>query len=133
MQTDTENLPIPKDEELLPESEEALAAPAPEPVPPVSPTPASAAGIEQRLRTQFAELAAISTQAARLGVKINAAEAMAKGLKPDALRQSVLDQLATRAEASEIFTAAPPPASSVQAESPIVKRAREAQGRAGAQ
>jgi signal peptide peptidase SppA len=132
MQTDPEHLPIPKDEKLLPESEEALAAPTPEPTPPVSPTPASAAGIEQRLRSQFAELAAISTQAARLGIKIDASEAMAKGLKPDALRQSVLDQLAARSEASEIFTAAPPLASSVQAESPIVKRAREAQGRAGA-
>ena len=126
MQTDHEHLPIPKDEKLLPEGEESPAAPAPEPAPPVSPAPASAAGIEQRLRFQFAELAAISTQAARLGIKIDAAEAMAKGLKPDALRQSVLDQLATRSEASEIFTAVPPPANSVQAESPIVKRAREA-------
>jgi signal peptide peptidase SppA len=130
MQTDPENLPIPKDEKLLPESEEVPNTPTPEPM---SSTPASAAGIEQRLRSQFAELATVAAQAARLGIKIDAAEAMAKGLKPDALRQSVLDQLAARAEASEIFTAVPPPANSVQAESPIVKRAREAQGRAGAQ
>ena len=132
MQTDTEVQPTSENVNPLPDPVPGEEVPA-EPTPPVSPATVSAAGIEQRLRSQFAELAAITTQAARLGVKIDAAEAMAKGLKPDALRQSVLEQLATRAEASEIFTAAPPPASSVQAESPIVKRAREAQGRAGAQ
>jgi signal peptide peptidase SppA len=128
MQNDTEVQPTSENVKPLPDpvpSEETST----EHTPPVSPAPASAAGIEQRLRSQFAELAAISTQAARLGVNIDAAEAMAKGLKPDALRQSVLDQLAARSEASEIFTAAPPPASSVQAESPIVKRAREAAAR----
>ena len=127
MQADTEVQPTSENVEPLPDP--VLGKDEAAPTPPESTVVEPSAMIEQRLRSQFAELAAISTQAARLGVKIDAAEAMAKGLKPDALRQSVLDQLAIRAETSEIFTAVPPPASSVQAESPIVKRAREAASR----
>lgn len=82
-----------------------------------------AASVEQRLRAEYAEIAAISAQAARLGVSIDLSEAMAKGIRPDALRRSVLDELAARAEATAVVSAAPRAAAA--GDSPIVRRARE--------
>ncbi|MFN9941767.1 MAG: hypothetical protein ACK56I_20050, partial [bacterium] len=41
---------------------------------------------------------------------VDAAEAMRKGMKPDALRRAALDALAARAEASTVVIAAPLPA-----------------------
>ncbi len=102
--------------------------PASEPLPPPAAPPAAApapaaAEVETRLRAELAELMAVAAQAQRLGVEIDAADAMAKGIRPEALRRAVLDQLAARAEASAVVAAAPGPA--VGAESPIVRRARE--------
>jgi hypothetical protein len=53
---------------------------------------------------------------------------MAKGIAPHALRSSILDALAARAEASSVVAVAPSPAGSPASnggESPIVRRARE--------
>ncbi len=83
----------------------------------------SASAIGERLRAEYGEIAAIAAQAARLGVGIDAADAMRRGLKPDALRRSVLDSLATRSEAADVVAASTAPVAS--GESPIVKRARE--------
>jgi signal peptide peptidase SppA len=80
----------------------------------------------EALRAEYAEIAAISAQAGRLGVTINAADAMRKGIRPDALRTSVLDALASRSEASSVIAAAPQPKAS--GDSPIVRRARERAG-----
>jgi len=90
--------------------------PLPAPVP-------DAHAIAETLRAEFAEIATIAAQAGRLGIGIDAADAMRRRLKPDALRQSVLDQLAARAEAADVVAAAPPPATA--GDSPIVRRARE--------
>ena len=57
--------------------------------------------LAEKLRAEFAEIAAVAAQAARLGVTVDAADAMRKGISPDALRRSVLDALAARAEATE--------------------------------
>lgn len=93
------------------------------------PTEASAE-IEQRLRAEYAEISAIAAQAARLGVTIDAADALAKGIRPEALRRTVLDQLAARSDATAVVAAAPPPAAAkTETESPIVRRAREAASR----
>jgi len=81
------------------------------------------AAVAARLRAEFAEIATVAAQAGRLGIDIDAADAMRKGLRPDALRQSILDQLAARSEAADIVAAAPPPAAT--GDSPIVRRARE--------
>lgn len=106
---------------------------------PVSPAPNAAsveesaanvpdlAQVEQRLRGEYAELAAVAAQAARLGLKVDTAEAMAKGVRADALRRSVLDELAARSDAADIVATAP--AAARPAESPIVKRAKEAASR----
>ncbi|QLH38162.1 MAG: hypothetical protein HWD60_03155 [Defluviicoccus sp.] len=82
-----------------------------------------AATVAARLRAEFAEIATVAAQAGRLGVEIDAADAMRRGLTPDALRQAVLDQLAAQSEAAGIVVAASPPATA--GDSPIVKRARE--------
>ncbi|OAN44959.1 S49 family peptidase [Magnetospirillum moscoviense] len=88
------------------------------------------ADLEQRLRAEYSEISAISAQAARLGVAIDPAEAMAKGIRPEALRRTVLDQLAERSDATDVVAAAPPVATpKADTESPIVRRAREAASR----
>ncbi|TAN60735.1 MAG: S49 family peptidase [Magnetospirillum sp.] len=88
------------------------------------------ADLEQRLRAEYSEISAIAAQAARLGVAIDPAEAMAKGIRPEALRRTVLDQLAERSDATDVVAAAPPVAApKTEAESPIVRRAREAAAR----
>lgn len=88
------------------------------------------ADLEQRLRAEYSEISAISSQAARLGVTIDPAEAMAKGIRPEALRRTILDQLAERSDAVDVVSAAPAGATpKAEIESPIVRRAREAAAR----
>lgn len=103
-----------------------LPAPAADPpLPPAEPPrPAAPAGLESRLRAELAELLAIGSQAARLGVEIDPADAMARGLRPDALRRAVLDQLAARAEAGAVLALVRHPATTADGESPIVRRAK---------
>jgi ClpP class serine protease len=101
-----------------------------QPDPPASATAPSGDAADQ-LRAEFAEVAAIAAQAARLGVTVDAAEALRQGIKPDALRRSVLDTLGARAEASAVVAVAPSAApapgswSGAGSDSPIVRRARE--------
>jgi hypothetical protein len=90
--------------------------------PVAAPVP-DAHAIADRLRAEFSEIATVAAQAARLGIEIDAADAMRRGLKPDALRQTILDRLAVRSEAADVVAIAPQPAP--PGESPIVKRARE--------
>jgi len=103
----------------------------PQPAPRSAPTEATEAQTDQtaeRLRAEYAEIAAIAAQGARLGVAIDAADAMAKGVAPHALRISILEALAARAEASSVVAVAASPAGSPASnggESPIVRRARE--------
>jgi signal peptide peptidase SppA len=78
-----------------------------------------------KLRAEFAEIAAIAAQAARLGVTVDAAAAVRKGVSADALRRSVLDTLAARAEATNVIAAAPSPGPAAVGDSPIVRRAKE--------
>ena len=87
------------------------------------------AEIEQRLRAEYSEISAIAAQAARLGITIDAADALAKGIRPEALRRTVLEQLAARSDATAVVAAAPAPAAKTETESPIVRRAREAAAR----
>ena len=90
--------------------------------PPAPPAP-DAHTIAGRLRAEYSEIATVAAQAVRLGIDIDAADAMRRGLKPDALRRTILDQLAARSEAANVVAIAPQPAAA--GESPIVKRARE--------
>ncbi|WP_197970670.1 S49 family peptidase [Denitratisoma oestradiolicum] len=85
------------------------------------------AQVEQRLRRQLAELTEIAAQAKRLGVTVDPAQALARGVTPDALRQSVLKQAAERDVAQDIVAEAPAPASTKPqsvADSPLVKAAQ---------
>ena len=103
---------------------EAAARPAPE-----AATQLATAEIEQRLRAEYSEISAIAAQAARLGITIDAADALAKGIRPEALRRTVLEQLAARSDATAVVAAASAPAAKTETESPIVRRAREAAAR----
>ena len=117
--------------------ENATSNAAPAPVqPPQTPPPldeaAITAQVEQRLRRQLAELTEIAAQAKRLGVTVDPAQALARGVTPDALRQSVLKQAAERDVAQDIVAEAPAPASTKPqsvADSPLVKAAQAYGGR----
>ncbi|MGV8988126.1 MAG: S49 family peptidase [Cypionkella sp.] len=122
-------------EEPAPDETDGTTAPVPVAPPPVptetesSPNPAAteSATAVALVRAEAAELATVGAQAARLGVTIDVAEAVQKGIKPDALRASVLNQLAARGDAASI-TVVPPPKSAAP-ESPLlaaVKRAASA-------
>jgi ClpP class serine protease len=130
--TSIRSRPSPRKEASMsdPEPVAEVAIPAPGPTAQETVPPAvDPAALEQRLRAEYADLAAVAAQAARLGVRIDAAEAMAKGIRPDALRRSVLEELAARSEAADLVAAAPPPGARPAGESPIVRRAKEAASR----
>lgn len=95
----------------------------PDPAPPTADTADTVPDPAAALRAEFAEIAAIAAQAARLGLTVDAAAALAQGIGADALRRSVLEALATRAEATAVVSTAP--AGGASAESPIVRRARQ--------
>ncbi|MCK2096619.1 S49 family peptidase [Thauera aromatica] len=104
--------------------------------PPQTPPPldeaAITAQVEQRLRRQLAELTEVAAQAKRLGVTVDPAQALARGVTPDALRQSVLKQAAERDVAQDIVAEAPQqPQTKPQsvADSPLVKAAQAYGGR----
>jgi signal peptide peptidase SppA len=115
-----------------PEAPQVPAEPAPSPQPASAPAPAApppaaqaSAGVDpaERLRAEYAEIATLAAQAARLGVTVDAADAMKKGVSADALRRTVLDALAARSEAATIIAAAP--STPVSGDSAIVRRAKE--------
>ena len=121
-------LPLPSQETS---GETAPAAPIPErassetqsPAPQPAAEPTAEPGAADRLRAEFAEIATIAGQAQRLGVSLDAAEAIAKGISADALRRSVLEALAARAEATNVIAAAP--SQPAAGDSAIVRRAKE--------
>ena len=100
----------------------APVEPSPAPAAPPAPVPTEAATAVALVRAEAAELAAVGAQAARLGLSIDVAEAVQKGIRPDALRASVLNQLAARSDAAAI--AVVPPPKSAALESPLLTAAK---------
>jgi ClpP class serine protease len=101
------------------------ASPAPEPTPTatVASTQTAATTLSaEAIRAEAAEVAQVCAQAARLGVQIDAADAVAKGVKPEALRAKVLADLAACSDAAGIIATAPTPGAK---ESPIVAAAKK--------
>ncbi len=96
--------------------------PSPAPAVPTAPGLTEAATAVALVRAEAAELATVGAQAARLGVTIDVAEAVQKGIRPDALRASVLNQLAARSDAAAI--AVVPPPKSAAPESPLLAAAK---------
>ena len=94
------------------------------------------AQVEARLRRQLTELTEVAAQAKRLGVTVDPAQALARGVTPDTLRQTVLKQAAERDVAEDIVAQAPAQpiprnTNSTQsvADSPLVKAAQAYGGR----
>lgn len=107
----------------------APAATPPEPAAPTAVTPpqTTAAAISpEAIRAEAAEVAQVCAQAARLGIQIDAADAVAKGVKPEALRAKVLADLAARSDAAGIIATAPAAGAK---ESPIVAAAKKSASR----
>jgi len=86
--------------------------------------PGAAAPDADAIRAQAAEVAQICAQAARLGVSIDTADAVKRGLEPDALRAQVLDNLAATSDAALIVATAP--AAAAAKDSPLVAAAKKA-------
>lgn len=105
-----------------PDAAPAPVAPSSAPVPPATPTPAAAAANADAIRSEAAEVAHVCAQAARLGVTIDAADAVTRGLKPEALRARVLADLAARSDAAGIIATAP--AAAAAKDSPIIAAAK---------
>ncbi len=110
-----------------------VAAPPEASVVPIPPEPPSAAAPSapdaptmsaDAVRTEAAEVAQVCAQAARLGVNIDAADAVTRGLKPEALRARVLADLAARSDAAGIIASAP--AAAGAKDSPIIAAAKKA-------
>ena len=106
----------------------APVEPSPAPAAPPAPAPTEAATAVALVRAEAAELATIGAQAARLGLSIDVAEAVQKGLRPDALRASILNQLAARGDASAV--AVVPPPKSAAPESPLLAAVKRATSKA---
>lgn len=104
-----------------PDAAPTPVAPSSVPMPP-APTPAAAAANADAIRAEAAEVAQICAQAARLGVQIDAADAVTRGLKPEALRARVLTDLAARSDAAGIIATAP--AAAAAKDSPIIAAAK---------
>ena len=122
----------PANDETEDQAVPVTVVPSPVPAPTTAPAlpapaPSEAATAVALVRAEAAELATVGAQAARLGLSIDVAEAVQKGIRPDALRASVLNQLAARSDAAAI--AVVPPPKSAAPESPLlaaVKRAASA-------
>jgi ClpP class serine protease len=91
----------------------------PDPVMPIAAAPDADA-----IRTEAAEVAQVCAQAARLGVQIDAADAVKRGLKPEALRAQVLEKLAAQSDAASIVATAP--AAAAAKDSPLIAAAKRA-------
>jgi signal peptide peptidase SppA len=101
-----------------------VVAPA-TPEPPVNAAaPDTPAITADAIRAEAAEVAQVCAQAARLGVQIDAADAVTRGLKPEALRARVLADLAARSDAAGIIATAP--AAATAKDSPIIAAAKKA-------
>jgi capsid assembly protease len=103
----------------------AVAVAPATPEPPVNAAaPVTTTMTADAIRAEAAEVAQVCAQAARLGVTIDAADAVIKGLNPDALRARVLADLAARSDAAGIIANAP--AAAAAKDSPIIAAARKA-------
>ena len=120
MTTTPTNTPNPAPVAAPPDASPAVAA-APD-APAAAADAAPSAMTADAVRAEAAEVAQICAQAARLGVTIDAADAVSKGPKPEALRARVLADLAARSDAAGIIATAPAAASK---ESPIVAAAKK--------
>ena len=127
--TDTTNpaaTAVPPDEATAPTTPEpsvTAAVPATDAPEAVALTGGAAAMTAEAIRAEAAEVAQVCAQAARLGVTIDAADAVTRGIKPEALRVRVLADLAARGDAAGIVATAP--AAAAAKDSPIIAAAKK--------
>jgi ClpP class serine protease len=93
---------------------------------PAAAQPGNLAEISAQLREAAAEVTEIAAQAGRLGIAIDAAQALRDGTTPEALRSLVLQRAAAAADARDIVAAPPSPVLPKSAESPIIAAAKRA-------
>lgn len=126
---DSGNVADPRTAQAAPETPAPANPPATDA--PQSPEPeagstALAVTSPEAIRAEAAEVAQICAQAARLGVSIDAADAVRRGLRPDALRSRILADLAARGDATVVIATAP--AVTAPKLSPLVAAAQKSAG-----
>jgi|AMFO01.1.fsa_nt_gi Periplasmic serine proteases (ClpP class) len=114
-----------------PEAASPAPVPAEEQIPAQSLTPAPSPAAAKpdpatQIREQAAEIAEIAAQASRLGLTVDAAEAVRAGTSPDAVRKAVLEQLAKTTDATIVASIAPSTAEPAPKESPLIAAAKAA-------
>ncbi len=125
MPTDTPNpAPTPTPTAVTNPTQTTTTAAPTLPMPSVAVAPDGMAMNADAVRAEAAEVAQVCAQAARLGVQIDAADAVSRGLKPEALRARVLADLAARSDAAGIIATAP--AAAAAKDSPIIAAAKKA-------
>ena len=112
----------PEDHAQPPAAPAASTPPQPASTATITPPQSEATPSVEAIRAEAAEVAQVCAQAARLGIQIDAADAVSKGVKPEALRAKVLADLAARSDAAGIIATAPAPGAK---ESPIVAAAKK--------
>ena len=113
----------PEDHAQPPAAPAASTPPEPAPTAAIAPPQTEATALSpEAIRAEAAEVAQVCAQAGRLGIQIDAADAVAKGVKPEALRAKVLADLAARSDAAGIIATAPTAGAK---ESPIVAAAKK--------
>jgi signal peptide peptidase SppA len=128
--TDTPNpatTAVPPDEATAPNPPGLLitaTAPSTDASAKAAPTQPTAAITAEDVRAEAAEVAQVCAQAARLGIDIDASDAVVRGLKPEALRARILADLAARGDVAGIIATAP--AVAAAKDSPIIAAAKKA-------
>jgi len=115
--------------EAAPETEDQVmpAQPSPTPADPAvvpAAAPTEAASAVALMRVEAAEIVALGALAAKLGVTIDAADAVQKGIKPEALRKTIIIQAAAISDATAVSVVPPP--KSAAPESPLLAAVKRA-------
>ncbi|WP_170925253.1 S49 family peptidase [Roseovarius gaetbuli] len=123
MTTTSTDTPNPDSVTVAPAAPVAASTPEP-PIAETAVTPDATAMTAEAIRAEAAEVAQVCAQAARLGVTIDASDAVTRGIKPEALRARVLADLAARGDAAGIVATAPAAAAAAK-DSPIIAAAKK--------
>ncbi|MFD2174840.1 S49 family peptidase [Rhodobacter lacus] len=114
----------PPEDDAQPAAAPAAATP-PEPAVPAAIAPPQTTAVvmsPEAIRAEASKVAQVCAQVARLGIQIDAADAVANGVKPEALRAKVLADLAASSDAAGIIATAPAAGAK---DSPVVAAAKK--------
>jgi len=114
----------PEDQAVPAQPSPAPAEPATVPAPAPTEAASAVASAVALMRAEAAEIVTLGALAAKLGVTIDAADAVQKGIKPEALRKTIIIQAAAISDATAVSVVPPP--KSAAPESPLLAAVKRA-------